>query len=180
MRSSTLLPLAVLANEWEDKDTIDRAHLFVGGAGWNADKIIWQNTVECYHCTWIRARDPHGEVIPPLVMNNTVDILVDVRWPQRFKLASKNDNDTTWQSLGDYSSDFFRFQENCNYSISGQSNETILIEKVAGHPPTYSPIWGMFLIFLGLQLAISGIEFLNLCLLSNLMRCLILCSATMS
>ena len=30
-----LLPLAAFANEWEDKSTIDRAHLFVSGEKWN-------------------------------------------------------------------------------------------------------------------------------------------------
>ena len=30
-----LLPLAAFANEWEDKSTIDRAHLFVTGEKWN-------------------------------------------------------------------------------------------------------------------------------------------------
>ena len=55
MRSFIYLPILALAeNEWESK-TIDRAHLFIEGQTWNEDLIVWQNTEECYHCTWVRS-----------------------------------------------------------------------------------------------------------------------------
>ena len=54
MRNFIFLPLLARAeNEWESK-TIDRAHLFIEGQTWNKDLIVWQNTEECYHCTWVR------------------------------------------------------------------------------------------------------------------------------
>ena len=55
MRNFIYLPILALAeNEWESK-TIDRAHLFIEGQTWNEDLIVWQNTEECYHCTWVRS-----------------------------------------------------------------------------------------------------------------------------
>ena len=54
MRNFVFLPFLALAeNEWESKK-IDRAHLFIEGQTWNEELIVWQNTEECYHCTWVR------------------------------------------------------------------------------------------------------------------------------
>ena len=43
---------------------------------------------ECHHCSWIRSRDPEGNLVPPIKQNENSTILVDVKWPQRFRLST--------------------------------------------------------------------------------------------
>ena len=58
-------------NLWTDKKKIDRALLILNGTKFSNDLIIWQNTKECHHCSWIRSRDKLGNVILNLTENVT-------------------------------------------------------------------------------------------------------------
>ena len=112
----TLLKLT-LADLWQDKGHIDRAYLLVEGEPWNENLIIWQNTKECHHCTWIRSRDFNGQVIPKITPNTTSAVFVDTRWPQRFMLSHESDNDTRWQSTGKLKTQFVKFDSKSNYTL---------------------------------------------------------------
>jgi hypothetical protein len=74
-------------NLWTDKKKIDRALLILNGTKFSNDLIIWQNTKECHHCSWIRSRDKLGNVILNLTENVTKYVWVDTRWPQRFRFT---------------------------------------------------------------------------------------------
>ena len=111
---------------------------------------------ECHHCSWIRCRDRHGSVIPRLEANSTYAILIDTRWPQRFKLALYTDNDTTWQSTGLFTTPFVQFDSDSNYSLTNTSSRPI--EKVAGVAPSYVPIWGTFVALTLCSMVSCGVQ----------------------
>ena len=145
-----------LAGLWEDKGHIDRAYLLVEGKSWNENLIIWQNTEECHHCTWIRSRDFNGQIIPKILPNTTSAVFVDTRWPQRFKLTYENDNDTRWQSTGQLTTEFVKFDSKSNYTLN---NSTII--KLSGTKPDYMPIWGTFLLLITTQVCSTAIQILR-------------------
>ena len=95
-------------------------------------------------------------MIPQLEMNSTYAILVDTRWSQRFKLALSTDNDTTWQSTGLLTTPFVQFDPNSNYTLTNVTSQPI--EKFAGTPPNYAPIWGTFIVLTLCSMISSGIR----------------------
>jgi len=73
--------------------------MILNGTDFSKDLILWQNTRECHHCSWVRSRDKLGHVIPVLMPNQTYIAWVDTRWPQRFRLAKEASNNTDYQGL---------------------------------------------------------------------------------
>ena len=54
---------------------------------WYCDWPLVIPKQECHHCSWIRSRDPEGNLVPPIKLNKNSTILVDTKWPQRFRLC---------------------------------------------------------------------------------------------
>ena len=86
----------VQCNKWVDQGRIDRAMLIFNSTKFSENLVLWQNTRECHHCSWIRARDKNGNVIPPFKPNMQYIAWIDTRWPQRFRLAKESSTNTGW------------------------------------------------------------------------------------
>jgi len=56
-------------NEWRDDSKIDRAFVWPTNGEEVGGLILWQNSFECHKCSWIRARDIDGNIIPPFSQN---------------------------------------------------------------------------------------------------------------
>ena len=87
----------IFCDVWMDQGNIDRAQVLVNTTSFSTNLVLWQNTEECHHCSWIRARDKLGNVIPPLEPNGSYIAWIDTRWPQRFRFALKNSTNTNYE-----------------------------------------------------------------------------------
>ena len=96
-----------------------------------------------------------GNLIPAIKMNINHTILVDTRWKQRFRLTKEDDLNTDYENNGVSVSQFFRFTENVNYTMT-QVNTTLTIEYLSGKSDHFSPIWSVILFLIGFQMLSSG------------------------
>ena len=96
-----------------------------------------------------------GNLIPAIKMNINHTILVDTRWKQRFRLTKEDDLNTDCENNGVSVSEFFRFTENVNYTMTKVDN-TLAIEYLSGKSDHFSPIWSVILFLIGFQMLSSG------------------------
>ena len=96
-----------------------------------------------------------GNLIPAIKMNINHTILVDTRWKQRFRLTKEDDFNTDYENNGVSVSQFFRFTENVNYTMTKVDN-TLAIEYLSGKSDHFSPIWSVILFLIGFQMLSSG------------------------
>jgi hypothetical protein len=94
---AVLISSFVNGNKWTSQGKIDRAMLLLNGTNFSENLILWQNTQECHHCSWIRSRDIEGNFILALKENVSVIAWIDVRWPQKFRFATVDSNTTDYQ-----------------------------------------------------------------------------------
>ena len=84
---------------WEEAGNMDRASLLPNGTEFSKDLILWQNMEECHHCSWVRARDKKGDVLPQLAPNTSYLAWIDTRWRMRFRFAANTSTNTDYQGL---------------------------------------------------------------------------------
>ena len=116
--------------------------LFINGSENTKDLILWQNTEECFQCSWVRSRDQEGQILPLLKPNQTYIAWIDTRWRQRFRLADKHESDHDFENRGEFYTEFLEFYEHGNYSL--KLEDEIKIVPIGKIKKNYTPLIALF------------------------------------